>query len=129
MSVLENWIWYPETPASVPAGARISAGKSGNVLMSLPTRAEVSVNCVPASCIPSPESPAKRIVTLGSFVSFFVPVARLPGGMSVGVIALIELFEPRVGRVAAEKPRAGGQRENLVERCPHVATVGGGEVA
>ena len=50
----------------MPAGARISAGKSGSVLMSLPTRADVSVNCVPASCMPSPESPAKRIVTDGS---------------------------------------------------------------
>ena len=34
--------------------------------MSLPTRADVSVNCVPASCMPSPESPAKRMVTDGS---------------------------------------------------------------
>jgi hypothetical protein len=66
MSVLEKWIWNPLTPASVPAGARISAGKSGSVLMSLPTSAEVSVNCVPASCMPSPESPAKRIVTEGT---------------------------------------------------------------
>ena len=32
----EKWIWNPETPGSEPAGARISAGKSGNVLMSLP---------------------------------------------------------------------------------------------
>src|SRR5688500_963322 len=68
MSLDENWIWYPLTPASVPAGARISAGKSGSVLMSLPTSADVSVNCVPASCIPSPLSPAKRIVTDGSVV-------------------------------------------------------------
>ena len=30
------------------AGGGISAGKSGSVLMSLPTSAEVSVNCVPA---------------------------------------------------------------------------------
>ena len=29
-------IWKPETPGSEPAGARISAGKSGSVLMSLP---------------------------------------------------------------------------------------------
>src|SRR4029450_1007750 len=31
--------------------------------MSLPKTAAVRVNCVPVSCIPSPESPAKRIVT------------------------------------------------------------------
>ncbi len=43
-------------------GARISAGKSGSVLMSLPSMAEVCVNCVPANCMPSPESPANRIV-------------------------------------------------------------------
>ena len=30
--VLPNWTWKPETPASDPAGARISAGKSGSVL-------------------------------------------------------------------------------------------------
>src|SRR5436190_21676014 len=66
MSVEEKWIWNPDTPAKVPAGARISAGKSGSVLMSLPTRALVSVNCVPANCIPSPLSPQNRMVTLGS---------------------------------------------------------------
>src|SRR5688500_19567543 len=37
--------------------------------MSLPTSADVSVNCVPASCIPSPLSPQKRIVTDGSVVT------------------------------------------------------------
>src|SRR5690554_6659472 len=31
--------------------------------MSLPSTAEALVNWVPASCMPSPESPAKRIVT------------------------------------------------------------------
>ena len=63
MSVLLNEIWKPLTPGSEPAGARISAGKSGSVLMSLPKTAAVRVNWVPVSCIPSPESPAKRIVT------------------------------------------------------------------
>src|SRR3954468_16494807 len=71
MSVLLKCTWKPDTPARVPAGARISAGKSGNVLMSLPTKALVSVNCVPASCMPSPESPAKRTVTFSSVVTFF----------------------------------------------------------
>ena len=36
MSFDEKQIWKPETPGSEPAGARISAGKSGRVLMSLP---------------------------------------------------------------------------------------------
>ena len=43
-SWLEKRIWKPETPASVPAGARISAGKSGNVERSLPASAVVFVN-------------------------------------------------------------------------------------
>ena len=63
MSREAKWIWNAETPASVPAGARISAGKFGSVARSLPIRAVASVNRLPASCIPSPESPAKRITT------------------------------------------------------------------
>ena len=66
MSLDEKLIWKPETPGSEPAGARISAGKSGSVLMSLPKTAAVRVNCVPVSCIPSPESPANRMVTRSS---------------------------------------------------------------
>ena len=34
--------------------------------MSLPTTAEVLVNWVPVNCMPSPESPAKRMVTVSS---------------------------------------------------------------
>ena len=56
-------IWNAETPNSVPCGARISAGKSGNVARSLPASAVERVNCPPVSCIPSPESPAKRTTT------------------------------------------------------------------
>src|SRR5687768_1469102 len=78
ISSLEKWTWYPDTPASVPAGARISAGKSGSVEMSLPTRAEVSVNCVPANCMPSPESPANRMVTEGSAWTGLVAAWPLP---------------------------------------------------
>jgi hypothetical protein len=36
MSWSEMWTWKADTPASVPAGARISAGKSGSVAKSLP---------------------------------------------------------------------------------------------
>ena len=42
---------------------RISAGKSGSVERSLPSNAVSLVKRAPVSCIPSPESPAKRIVT------------------------------------------------------------------
>src|SRR5215216_18464 len=97
MSVEEKWIWNPETPASVPAGARISAGKSGSVLMSLPTSADVSVNCVPASCMPSPESPAKRIVTEGKRVTGFggacpLPLEEVGGGGCVGAAVVSKLM-------------------------------------
>ncbi len=58
--------WKLETPGSVPAGARISAGKSGSVDRSLPKTAVAEVNLSPVSCMPSPESPAKRITTRSS---------------------------------------------------------------
>lgn len=55
--------WNDETPGSVPAGARISAGKFGSVDRSLPNDAVSDVNRSPVSCMPSPESPAKRMIT------------------------------------------------------------------
>ena len=63
MSRLAKWSWKLETPARVPAGARISAGKLGNVERSLPKVAVSEVNRSPVSCIPSPESPANRMMT------------------------------------------------------------------
>jgi hypothetical protein len=39
ISVEPKLIWNAETPNSVPCGARISAGKSGNVARSLPASA------------------------------------------------------------------------------------------
>ena len=60
MSVEANWIWNADTPCTVPAGARISAGKSGRVARSLPRTAVALVKRSPVSCIPSPESPANR---------------------------------------------------------------------
>ena len=67
----EKLTWNPLTPGSVPAGARISAGKSGKVARSLPNRAAVLVNWLPVICMPSPESPQKRM-TACSIVSFFL---------------------------------------------------------
>ena len=92
MSFEEKLIWKPLTPGSEPAGARISAGKSGSVLMSLPKTAAVRVNCVPVSCIPSPESPAKRMVTrssswISSGVGSAVVVTRLPAPSCAGAAA------------------------------------------
>src|SRR5215218_5610282 len=63
MSWSAKWSWKPDTPGSDPAGARISAGKSGNVERSFPFSAVSEVNRPPVSCIPSPESPANRITT------------------------------------------------------------------
>jgi hypothetical protein len=53
------WTWNAETPARVPAGARISAGNSGSVARSFPNKALAEVNRSPVSCIPSPESPGE----------------------------------------------------------------------
>src|SRR2546422_4554597 len=76
------WIWNAETPASVPAGARISAGKSGSVDRSLPNTALALVKRSPVSCMPSPESPANRMTTRSSSWSgcsgAAVPVKRDP---------------------------------------------------
>jgi hypothetical protein len=58
--------WKLDTPGRVPAGARISAGKFGNVARSLPKAAASDVNRSPVNCIPSPESPANRITTRSS---------------------------------------------------------------
>ena len=55
--------WNADTPGSVPAGARISAGKSGSVDRLLPKAAVSAVNRSPVSCMPSPESPANRMIT------------------------------------------------------------------
>src|SRR5215831_17886700 len=69
------WTWNDDTPANVPAGARISAGKLGNVARSLPNAAESSVNRSPTNCMPSPESPANRITTRSSVSAPWVGVA------------------------------------------------------
>ncbi len=58
--------WKLDTPGRVPAGARISAGKLGSVERSLPNPAVSVVKRSPVSCIPSPESPAKRMTTRSS---------------------------------------------------------------
>src|SRR5687768_5359899 len=90
MSFAANWIWKPETPGSVPAGARISAGKSGKVDRSFPTIAVVVVNWPPTCWTPSPESPAKRMVTL-SRTSRLRPV--------FGAVASVVMRTPSRGRI------------------------------
>ena len=77
-SLLANWIWKADTPWTVPAGARISAGKSGKVARSFPRIAVALVNRSPVNCMPSPESPAKRMTTWSrsSTVLLIEPVGR-----------------------------------------------------
>ena len=41
-------------------GEAAKTAKPGKVATSFPASAEVKVNCDPASCMPSPESPQKR---------------------------------------------------------------------
>ena len=66
----------------MPAGARISAGKSGKVARSLPNSAAVLVNWLPVICMPSPESPAKRMTALSS-------VSLRRGGATVVSVAML----------------------------------------
>ena len=64
MSWSEMWTWKAETPAKRPGRAPGSrpgspAGSTGRCR----TRRSTSVNRSPVSCMPSPESPAKRMTT------------------------------------------------------------------
>ncbi len=86
MSWSAKCTWKDDTPGSVPCGARISAGKFGKVERSLPNAAVSWVNRSPVSCMPSPESPAKRMITrsicwtfLATRNAFFFPESP-PGG-------------------------------------------------
>src|SRR6266436_763869 len=75
--------------------------------MSLPTIAAFLVNCVPVSCIPSPESPANRIVTRSSWRSvagFATAVAVAGSAAFLGAHPLVgprrqieELLRERLG--------------------------------
>src|SRR5690349_17516327 len=71
--------WNADTPGRVPAGARISAGKSGRVDRLLPKAAVSVVKRSPVSCIPSPESPAKRMITADRFLTGLVAVVFVIG--------------------------------------------------
>ena len=66
MSWSEMCTWKADTPAIVPAGARISAGKFGQGREVVAERRRELVNRSPTSCMPSPESPANRITTWSS---------------------------------------------------------------
>src|SRR6266851_2490178 len=84
MSWSAKWTWKLDTPGSVPAGARISAGKFGSVDRSLPKAAVSWVKRSPASCMPSPESPAKRMMTRSSCWTCLVTVGGPPRRAAAG---------------------------------------------
>src|SRR4051812_13828967 len=76
MSREAKWIWNADTPASVPAGGRVSGGKSGNGTRAVPSIAVASVKRLPTSCMPSPESPANRTTTRSLSWTAFVTRKR-----------------------------------------------------
>ncbi len=78
MSWSAKCTWNDDTPGRVPWGARISAGKFGRVERSLPNDAVSWVKRSPVSCMPSPESPAKRMITRSSCLTCLVTLCRLP---------------------------------------------------
>ena len=117
----EKLIWNPDTPYSVPAGARISAGKSGNVERSLPTMAAVVVNCEPVTCMPSPESPQKRTTAPSMcFKPVWGPVEPVvPGSCCVAILGQAFLVSPPAGRAGARFPSAKG-RFGVAAHCPRL---------
>src|SRR5262245_24783198 len=62
--------------------------------MSLPTIADVLVNCVPVSCMPSPESPANRMVTVSS--SSRCLLMGSTGGSKTALITLDDVLLIRI---------------------------------
>src|SRR5688500_14860016 len=115
MSWSAKWSWKPETPGSEPAGARISAGKSGKVARSLPTTAVSEVKRSPVSCMPSPESPANRMITRWSCSTVLATSsscsaeallgANATNGQAPGLAALEELVRIDVVQPADEVRR------------------------
>ena len=81
---------YVAPPNVVPIGALISAGKSGKVARSLPISAVDWVNCVPTSCMPSPESPANRITT--SATDLRPPPVGLVSARLVAIVFELDLL-------------------------------------
>ncbi len=110
--------WNDETPGRVPAGARISAGKFGSVERSFPKEAVSEVKRSPVSCIPSPESPANRMMTRSRRWTSFTPaglrcsptnVLSAPSACSAGLLTWLVteldlLFEDAVRAWSYRRP-------------------------
>ena len=105
-------IWNDETPNRVPAGARISAGKSGKVANSFPAKAVARVNWPPVNCMPSPESPANRTTadsTIWRAGESGVFSARAVGDMEIRSVSGQSMMLSRQ-RSKAENTDAGNGR-------------------
>src|SRR5215218_2539689 len=116
MSWSEKWIWKPETPGSEPAGARISAGKSGSVDRSFPRIAVSLVKRSPVSCMPSPESPANRITTWSSCSTGLALIPRSAGiapGLAGGGLG-DQFGEARVFSDRVQVAVGAGQLDHLL---------------
>src|SRR5437588_10268599 len=119
-----QWIWNADTPASVPAGARISAGKLGSVARSFPSTAVASVNLLPASCIPSPESPANRITTRSrSWIVLLMPSRPLYASPAYQVYAGAPRT-PAPGEKPGHSPRVGAPLVSPRLQLDHVDGLG-----
>jgi hypothetical protein len=123
MSVDANWIWNAETPCTVPAGARISAGKSGRVARSLPSTAVAEVNAVARQLHPvarvsgEPDDDA-----LFDFDGLGHPT--VPAGFRSGLEAPRH-FRGVIGPSSFQLPRSPGQHRPLPLDSEHADTTTG----
>src|SRR4051794_34423045 len=117
--------WKELTPGRVPVGARISAGELGSVDRSLPKLAVSLGNRLPVSCMPSPESPARRVATRSSVTTLFT---RPPGAELGGMVPVISGVPPPA-HVTCVRPRPGcgsGHDDLAVHQPALVAPHSGG---
>src|SRR4051812_41066452 len=128
MSWSAKWSWKEETPGRVPAGARISAGKLGKVDRSLPNDAVSAVNLSPLSCIPSPESPAKRITTRSSCLTSMVTVLFISKSKlgSAGHSPLVRRWAARRSPRQGDNPNISSPLEHKHAEPPAVHCLGQG---
>src|SRR2546425_611229 len=132
----EKLSWKALTPASVPAGARISAGEAGRVAGALPASADPGGNCLPGTRMPSPPAPRGRARQMnagaaaarGDVLLFLHADTRLPAGYAQAVAGA--LADPAVvgGRFDVRLDAAGlayraiGRLISLRSRLTRVAT-------
>src|SRR3712207_4311744 len=114
--------WKELTPGRVPVGARISAGKLGSVDRSLPKAAVSLVNRLPVSCMPSPESPARRMTTRSSSTTLLTrpPGAEVVATGSRSVAVMSGLPPPAEVTCVRARAGCGSGHDRLLRRLPAV---------